>query len=131
MTGKIVLSAEALKKKIADAKDIKLEEMKIPEWDTTIWVSALTYKERNQCLEGANIVGMRGEVTAKHLENFTMAVVIRGVRDQSGNRVFGDNDTSMLQGRNSSVIDRISTRITELSGFGPKFAEETKTRFPR
>ena len=127
-----VLTASDLKKKIASANDIKLEEMKISEWDTTIWVSALTYKERNQALEGANISSSpEGVVTPDQIENFTMAVIIRGVRDRDGSRVFGEDDVPMLRERNSSVIDRISARITNLSGFGVGFAEQTKARFPK
>lgn len=127
-----VLTAGNIKSKIAGAKDIKLEEMKIPEWDITIWVATLSYKERNEVLEGANIsASPGGVVTAQQVDNFTMAILVKGIRDRDGSRVFGDDDIPMLRERSSSVIDRITTRITETSGFGAKFEKATKARFPR
>lgn len=124
------LTANEIKQSISAAKDIKLEEMKIPEWNTKIWVSALTYKERNEALEGANISSSPdAKVSAEQIQNFTMSVIIAGVRDAQGNRVFNKDDVGMLMGKNSSVIDEISTKITELSGFGRGLRESMKARF--
>ena len=124
----VKLTADIIRKAVSVAKDITLEPMEIPEWDTTIWISALTYKERNKALKGANLSPDR-EFSTEEAQNFFMQVIITGVRDVDGNRVFTQEDIEMLMGKNSAVIDRIGARVTEISGFAPAIRDEVRKRF--
>lgn len=131
MPEKKKFTADEIRQKISTAKDIKLEEMKVSEWDTTIWVCALTYKERSDAIESAKLpMGPDVDASMDQVNNFIMSVITTGVRDEGGNRVFTKNDIGMLMGKNSSVIERIATKVTELSGFGRALRESLRRRFP-
>ncbi|RKY33175.1 MAG: hypothetical protein DRP74_00550 [Candidatus Omnitrophota bacterium] len=126
MTAKKDLTAEELREKIFTAKDIKFEPMKIEEWGVTIWIKSLTQQERSEALEAAR-TGDEDEL--KRGENFQMAVLIVGIRDKDGNQVFTKADIKKLREKNASVLDRITRKITELSGFGAEMEEALRSRF--
>lgn len=126
----VKLTVEDIKKAVSAAKDITLEPMEIPEWNTTIWISALTYKERNAALKGAKLSPDR-EFSTDEAQNFFMQVIITGVRDSEGNRVFSQDDVEMLMNKNSAVIDRIGAQVTEVSGFAPEIRDQVRKRFRR
>lgn len=124
----VKLNVADIRKAVSAAKDITLEPMEIPEWNTTIWISALTYKERNEALKGASLSPDKGFST-EEAQNFFMQVIITGVRDSEGNMVFTQGDVEMLMNKNSSVIDRIGARVTEVSGFAPEIRDQVRKRF--
>ena len=126
MPAKKNLSAEELKEKIFTAQDIKFEPMEIEEWGVTIWVKSLTQKERSEALEASRI---DSDDELKRGENFQMAILIAGIRDKDGNQVFTKADIELLRAKNASVLDRITRKITELSGFGAEMEEALRSRF--
>lgn len=124
----VKLTVDVIRKAVSAAKDITLEEMEIPEWNTTIWISALTYKERNAALKGASLAPDR-EFSTEEAQKFFMQVIITGVRDSEGNKVFTQNDVEMLMNKNSAVIDRIGAKVTDVSGFAPEIRDQVRRRF--
>lgn len=126
----VKFTVDTIRQAVSAAKDITLEEMEIPEWNTTIWISALTYRERNKALEGAKLSPNR-EFSTDEAQNFFMQVIITGVRDSEGNKVFTQNDVAMLMDKNSAVIDRIGAKITDVSGFEPEIRDQVRKRFRR
>ena len=131
MGEKKVLNAGDLKQKIFAAKDTELQPMEIPEWEVTIYIKPLTYDERNKALDAYRVTADPEDemVTAEQVKGFHMALMIEGVRDSEGNPIFTQADIERLSDKSSGVLDRIATRITELSGFGPELRREMKRRF--
>jgi len=127
------LTAGDLKQKIFAAKDTELEKMEISEWQVDIWIKPLTYDERNRALEASSmsVNPDNDTVNAEQIKAFHMAILIAGVRDSEGNAVFSKEDITRLADKSSGVLDRIATRITELSGFGEEVKERVKARFRR
>jgi len=134
MSEKKKLTAEEIKQQIFSAKDIRLEEFKVSEWDTTVWLKALTYEERNKILEASGIRTTREEnkpVDVDQVENFVMSLLIEGVRDSNGNQIFNKGDIEALSKKSASAIDKIATALMEISGFGEELREELRKRFRR
>lgn len=117
---------------ILQAVDIRFDEVACPEWGGNVRVRGVTAQEMNDYRE--SLVGTRVEpaadaskadriVTFADYRNAKARLVVKGVVDAEGKRVFSDEDAADLGKKNPAVVDRLYVRIQELSGGGVKADE--------
>lgn len=104
-----------LRDKIFAANDLRTEEISIPEWGVTVCVYELTAGERER------ISSLSGTADPHELIAET---VIMGVRDSEGVRIFSSEDKGMLLDKSYGVLDRLYSKILDLSGVGMSDSEQ-------
>ena len=119
-----------LRSAIFAADDRKLKSTVIEEWGVTVYLKPLDYRQRMKLMETVKPKHQENApVTPEVAQTFTLSLIIHGVCDENGTPIFTDADKEQLLGRNSAVLDRLSTELGTLSGFGPEFREELRERF--
>lgn len=111
-----ILSAD----QILGADDLRTETMDIPEWGGSVTVQALSVRALNECNRKA-MVG--GEVDA---EKITVFVVIEGLREPK----LTDDMAGQLALKSAAVINRIGSKVFELSGVDAATLAGNEARFP-
>lgn len=112
-----------LRDQILASNDLTTEEVTIPEWGgVTVWVRSLTASERGR-IEGAMISFKNGNAEIK-AEQFQLQLVLYGLVDEHGTRIFGNTDLGELGQKNSSVIARLAEIVTRLSNVGRQDIKE-------
>ncbi len=101
------------------SKSIKPRSVELPEWETSVFVRAMTTAERF----GWSAVVTKDETDAA---NNLMALLVRCICDESGLRLLTDADTEALAGKDFVVLDRIGKVAMELNGIGAAQTELQK-----
>lgn len=114
--GPAVLTAEAL----LAAEDIKRETIEVPEWGGSVVVQGLSVKAVNEANRRSMV---NGQVDA---EKVTVQVVIEGMVEPKLNPDQGPQ----LAEKSMAVINRLGTRIFELSGIDSSTLQGAEARFP-
>lgn len=99
---------------ILGVTDLKPVRVEVPEWGGVVFVRPLSGAERDS-LEAesvgaqgaARVVGIRGRLAA------------RTICDESGGRLFKDEDAPALGAKNAAALDRIVEAATKLNGLAP------------
>ncbi len=108
------------------ADDTVYDFVDVPEWSCRIRVRSLTATE----LSDYETSLWRADKDGKPVRNKEATRQGRGklcalaVVDGKGARLFVDDDAGELSRKNAAAVDRIATRILELSGKGEKAVEE-------
>jgi len=100
---------------IWDVDDYVTEEVRVPEWDrngneASVLVRTLSGAQRDK-FESS----IAGDGNKPNLKNFRARYVVQVVVDESGNRVFTDNDAERLGNKSAKAIDRIYTAAQKLN----------------
>jgi len=110
------------KDQILQAKDIRMEEVEVPEWDGgTVIVKTMTGVERDQF--EASIVSEPGQ---RDMRNLRAKIVALSVVDENGNRLFSFEDAVELGEKSARALNRIFSVAQRLSGFTPQDVEELR-----
>lgn len=110
------------KEQILAIRDIKIEELFVPEWNDSIFVKTMTAEERDQFeqavfLQGdgkrkAQISGLRAKMCA-----FVIC-------DAEGNRLFTEGEVEALSKKSAAALTRIFERAQELAATKEGAVEE-------
>lgn len=112
----------SLREKILNAKDIKSEKVKIPEWDVTVEVRGLTGKQRARLLQDAI-----GEDGKPDLERIYPELVILSTYDpETGEQVFQPADRDALIEKSGAALEKIAQVAMRLSGLQPDALKEAE-----
>lgn len=101
------------KSKFLALNDTKIEEVEIPEWESTVYVRALTAKELMDYVN-ATIDIQKGQ--SKDLAKSQLLMVAYCLCDSEGKRLIQDNEISLLENKNAGVINRIFEAAQRVSG---------------
>lgn len=101
----------AIRDKIFSANDRRVEEVRVPEWDVTLWVRGLTGTERD-ALEDS-MMQKRGQID---IANFRARLLVKTVVDNEGQRIFSDADATALGDKSAAAIERLVNVAMRLSG---------------
>lgn len=96
--------------------DTTVEDVWVPEWQTTVKVKSLTAAERD-AFEASSLSG-QGRNREVNLQNVRARLLVRAIVDDSGARIFGDLDAMELGQKNASALDRLFAVASRLSGLG-------------
>lgn len=121
------MTKKYLNRDILQRRDVKVEEIHVPEWDMYVRVKALSGKERDAF--EASIVQVQGRQTSLNMANIRAKLVALAVVDEDGNRVFSDDDVDALGELNASALDRIFTVALRLSGLSQQDLAEMTQNF--
>lgn len=113
----MTLSREA----ILGMDDIKTVPVTVPEWNNeVVLVRGLSGAQRDD-FEASN--RRNGE---QNLTNIRARFLVRCLVNESGTRIFADQDAAALGKKSSAAIDRLWDVATELNGTSPEAQKETE-----
>lgn len=110
------------REQILGAKDIRTEEVKVPEWGGSVLVRGLTGAERDRFEE--SVIEQRGKVTKVKLKDARARLVALSVVDEEGKRLFSDADVAVLTEKSAAALDRVYAVAARLSGISEEDMEE-------
>jgi hypothetical protein len=103
---------------IADAQDLTLERIAVPEWGGDVFVRGMNGAERDAYLAGA--LDAKGNVD---LHNMTARLVAASAVDETGERLFTEADVQMLAGKSAAALSRVFSVASRLSGISKEDVE--------
>lgn len=102
----------SLREKILSLDDLHKQTVKIPEWGVTLEVRTIDAGQRARLL-----MDVMDEKGRPDLEKMQPAMVIAACFDpETGERVFEEADSEVLNHKNGAVIDRLVQVAMKLSG---------------
>ncbi len=107
---------------ILAAKDIKTDDVEVPEWGGTVRVQGLTGTERDAF--EASLRQLRGDKMVPNLANARAKLVARTIVGEDGVRLFGDNEINALGAKSAAALDRVFEVASELSGLNEDDVEK-------
>lgn len=111
------------REQILQCDDLPKETVKVPEWGGEVQVRTMTGTDRD-AFEASLIskeVGKEGR-----LENVRARLVSLAVCDESGNRLFGDEDVAALGAKSAKALDRVFAVAQRLNGIGAEQVDQAK-----
>lgn len=101
-----------LKEQIANANDIKIQKVHVKAWDCDIYLKQWSPREQCEYHDWCD----KEKETRKELASARVncKLLITCVCDESGNKVFSDEDFDMLMSKNVSVVDYIAMKILKM-----------------
>ena len=112
------------KEQIFQCTDIKIEKLHIEAWGGDIYVRSMTGTERDK-FESSNVVKDRKTQTYDvRMENLRTRLVVLTVCDETGGRIFTDEDAKEIGRKNAAVIAQIYDVAARLSGITKEDIEE-------
>ena len=107
------------REQILQCDDLPKETVKVPEWGGEVQVRTMTGTDRDAF--EASLIGKEGR-----LENVRARLVSLAVCDESGNRLFGDEDVAALGAKSAKALDRVFAVAQRLNGIGAEQVEQAK-----
>ena len=124
MAGKKYLN----KAEILAQDDLKYEDVQIPEWGGAfVRVRSMSASERDRFEAGT--VQRNGKNVTTNLENIRARLCIQCVVDESGERMFQEEDTFPLGGKSAAALDRIFAVAQRLNGLREEDVNELAANF--
>ena len=113
---------------ILGAEDLKRELVEVPEWGGSVFVRAMMGTERDSYEESVLQISQNGKgVTAKPiLAAMRAKLCARCIVDESGARLFTDEDVDALGTKSAAALDRVFAVAQRLNAIGDKDLEELK-----
>jgi hypothetical protein len=111
----------SLKDQILAAQDLPTEQVLVPEWDVTVTVRGLSARERDDYFMSQTVI-RDGQVVGQDTTNTTAKLLIRCIRGDDGEPVFGPEHVELLGQKSAAALDRLFKVASRLSGL----AEEDK-----
>lgn len=112
---------------ILAADDMKTTDVDVPEWGGTVRLRTLTGGERDKF--ESDSIDQRGKSNKMNLINLRARLVALCAVDETGKRMFGDNEVSKLGAKSAAVLDRLFQAAQELNGMTQKDVEELTEGF--
>ncbi len=107
---------------IMAAEDLTREIVAVPEWGGEVLVKALTGTERDQY--EASIMRLNGTNATLNLANARAKLCALAMVDESGARLFSDQDIAALAGKSAAALERIYAVAARLAGISAGDLEE-------
>ena len=101
------------KSAILGASDLKHEDVPVPQWGGTVRVRTMTGLERDEFR--AAISTEEGGVP---VGKFAVALLVATLVDESGNRLFSQDDMAALQAKSAATLDAPAAVAMRLNGLG-------------
>jgi len=95
------------KDQILSVDDIRKEKVEVPEWGGSVFVKGMTAIQRD------NYERLHME---KKLRNYRATAAAQCICDENGKSLFTEADVKTLADKSASALDRIFTKMLELSG---------------
>jgi len=100
--------AKDLRSRILAANDIKVQKIVIPEWGGDYYVKIISGTERDAFEEG---------YAEQKMKAFRVRFLVLALCDESGERIFKDEDVVELGKKSSVVINRVFEEAWKVNAF--------------
>jgi len=107
---------------ILKADDLQKELVPVPEWGGDVWVYGMTGGERD-AFEAEVLIQRKGGARID-TRNIRAKMAARCIRNEDGERMFGDGDIKVLAKKSAKALDRIFDAAQRLSGISDEDVEE-------
>lgn len=101
---------------ILERDDIEYRDVEVPEWGGVVRIKTLTGRER-ATWQDSSMAGT-GAKTRVDFQNYTVKLVIMACVNESGGRLFSEDQLNKLRRKSSAALERVATAAMELSGIG-------------
>ena len=107
---------------ILAAQDLQTEDVEVPEWGGAVRVRSFTGRERD-AFEASMV---RGEGRDRKVDLTTMRARLVGltVIDETGQRLFTDEEVDLLGAKSGAALDRVFAVAQKLNGLSGTDVEE-------
>ena len=116
------------KAEILAQDDLKYEDVQVPEWGGA-WVRVRSMSASERDHFEASTVQRNGKSVTTNLENIRARLCIACVVDESGERMFQEEDTFPLGGKAAAALDRIFAVAQKLNGLREEDVNELAANF--
>ena len=107
---------------ILTANDLKSEDVEVPEWGGAVRVRSFTGRERDAF--EASMVRGDGRDRKVDLTNMRARLVGLTVIDETGQRLFTDEEVDLLGAKSGAALDRVFAIAQKLNGLSGTDVEE-------
>ena len=107
---------------ILAAQDLQTEDVEVPEWGGTVRVRSFTGRERDAF--EASMVRGEGRDRKVDLTNMRARLVGLTVIDETGQRLFTDEEVDLLGAKSGAALDRVFAVAQKLNGLSGADVEE-------
>ena len=107
---------------ILAAQDLQTEDVEVPEWGGAVRVRSFTGRERDAF--EASMVRGDGRDRRVDLTNMRARLVGLTVIDESGQRLFTDEEADLLGAKSGAALDRVFALAQKLNGLSGSDVEE-------
>ena len=107
---------------ILAAQDLQTEDVEVPEWGGAVRVRSFTGRERDAF--EASMVRGDGRDRKVDLTNMRARLVGLTVIDESGQRLFTDEEADLLGAKSGAALDRVFAIAQKLNGLSGADVEE-------
>ncbi|MDQ8045264.1 MAG: hypothetical protein REI11_11720 [Patulibacter sp.] len=112
---------------ILGAEDREYAIVSCPEWGGEVRVRSITGRERDTYEQ--SLIDQRGGDRKVNTRNARAKLILLSAVDESGARLFSDDDLSRLGGKNARPLDRLFDAARKLSGLSDDDVEELTEDF--
>lgn len=120
------------KSAIKSAKDIKTERVDCPEWkedgqsdaDAFLLVRGLSGADRDKY--EASLIDAKRKGAKINLDNMRAKLIAYGTVNEDGSPYFAEADIAWLGDKSAAPLDRLYSKIQELSGMTPRDMEDLR-----
>lgn len=113
----------SLKDQILAAQDLPSEQVRVPEWDVTVTVRGLSARERDEYFMSQAVI-RNGQVVGQDTANATAKLLVKCIRGDDGEPLFGPEHVELLGGKSAAALDRLFKVASRLSGLAEEDAAE-------
>jgi len=110
------------KTEILTANDLQTEDINVPEWGGSVRVRSFTGRERDAF--EASMVRGDGKDRKVDLTNMRARLVGLTVIDETGQRLFTDEEADLLGAKSGAALDRVFAVAQKLNGLSGADVEE-------
>ena len=110
------------KSAILCANDLQIEDVDVPEWGGSVRVRSFTGRERDAF--EASMVRGDGRDRKVDLTNMRARLVGLTVIDETGQRLFTDDEVDLLGAKSGAALDRVFAIAQKLNGLSGADVEE-------
>lgn len=110
---------------ILSAKDLPVEKVDVPEWSGHVFVRCMTGRERDEF--ESSITGSKTGKT--NLSDFRAKFAAMVICDESGKRIFSNDDIIVLSEKSGAALDRIFDAGKKLNRIGEQEQRELVENF--
>jgi hypothetical protein len=107
--------AKDLRSRILAANDIKVEKIAIPEWGGDYYVRIISGTDRDSFEEG---------YADQKMKAFRARFLVLALCDESGERIFKDEDVAELGKKSSVVLNRVFEEAWKVNAFTQEAVDE-------
>lgn len=114
-----------IKQQILDANDRPSIAIAVPEWGgVAVHIGTMNGTERDAWEV------LLAQQKAESVDNFRARLLVMCMYDDSGTRIFADNEAALLAGKSSVVLDRLYTAAAKLNAIGKQEVDALAGNFP-